>query len=257
MKSMLESFLIAVSMYSAVPVPIVDWNEKNIKRAITFFPFVGVLCAAALFLARAVCRFFESGELLCGVLCAAAVTAVTGGIHLDGFCDTADAVFSRRSKEERLRILKDPNCGPFAVICAVFALILQCAAYSRFYNNLRAMCVMCAVLVMSRAMSGFSITTLKIAPTSSLAKTFGEGVPLGVRVALVIWYIVGAAVCVLAGRIWAAAVIGVTLGVFLWYARMSDRVFGGTTGDVAGYFLVICETAAAALIALLSGRFFV
>lgn len=254
MKSMLDSFFIAVSMYSAVPVPIVEWTEKNVKRAIAFFPFAGILCAAAVWVVYVVCRFFACGAFLFGVLCALAVCAVTGGIHMDGFCDTADAVFSRRSREERLRILKDPNCGPFAVICAVFVILLQCAAYSRLYDNPRVLCAVCAVFVMSRAMSGFSITAFKIAPTSSLAKTFGEGVPSGVRAALAVWYMLSATVCVYAGRWLGAVVTAVTVCVFLWYARMSKKIFGGTTGDIAGYFLVICEAAAVLAAAVLSGR---
>ena len=45
-----ESLLIALSMYSGVPVPQLDWNEKNMRYAICFFPAVGVLCGAALWL---------------------------------------------------------------------------------------------------------------------------------------------------------------------------------------------------------------
>ena len=45
-----ESLLIALSTYSAVPVPQFDWNEKNMRYAICFFPAVGVLCGAALWL---------------------------------------------------------------------------------------------------------------------------------------------------------------------------------------------------------------
>ena len=45
-----ESLLIALSTYSAVPVPQFDWNEKNTRYAICFFPAVGVLCGAALWL---------------------------------------------------------------------------------------------------------------------------------------------------------------------------------------------------------------
>ena len=45
-----ESLLIALSTYSAVPVPQFEWNEKNMRYAICFFPAVGVLCGAALWL---------------------------------------------------------------------------------------------------------------------------------------------------------------------------------------------------------------
>ena len=40
---LLNSLAIAISMYSKIPVPTVDWNEKNIKYAMCFFPVVGVI----------------------------------------------------------------------------------------------------------------------------------------------------------------------------------------------------------------------
>ena len=41
-----ESLLIALSTYSAIPVPQFDWNEKNMRYAICFFPAVGIFCGA-------------------------------------------------------------------------------------------------------------------------------------------------------------------------------------------------------------------
>ena len=40
---LLNSLAIAISMYSKIPVPTVDWNEKNMKYAMCFFPVVGVI----------------------------------------------------------------------------------------------------------------------------------------------------------------------------------------------------------------------
>ena len=38
-----ESLAIGVSMYSKIPMPRVEWNEKNMKYAMCFFPLVGVV----------------------------------------------------------------------------------------------------------------------------------------------------------------------------------------------------------------------
>ena len=43
-----ESLLVALSTYSAVPVPQFEWNDRNMKYAICFFPAVGILCGGAL-----------------------------------------------------------------------------------------------------------------------------------------------------------------------------------------------------------------
>ena len=41
-----RSLAIAISMYSKIPVPMVEWNEKNMKYAMCFFPVVGAVTGA-------------------------------------------------------------------------------------------------------------------------------------------------------------------------------------------------------------------
>ena len=103
MKSWLESLLIALSMYSAIPVKCLNWTEKNLRNAMVFFPLVGLLCGAGLWLVWLVCGLLHVSSVLFGVLAVASGVLITGGIHLDGFCDTADALYSRRPQEEKLR----------------------------------------------------------------------------------------------------------------------------------------------------------
>ena len=43
--------VIAFSMYSKIPMPRVDWNEKNMKYAMCFFPLVGATEGLCVFLA--------------------------------------------------------------------------------------------------------------------------------------------------------------------------------------------------------------
>ena len=108
----LQTIAVAFAMFSALPMPQFDWNEKNMRYALCAFPLVGVVCGAL--------------WCVCGVLPlpAAARAAgfclvpvwVTGGIHLDGYADTCDALSSYGDTAKKLEILKDPHCGAFAVI---------------------------------------------------------------------------------------------------------------------------------------------
>ena len=48
----------------------------------------------------------------------------------------------------------------------------------------------------------------------------------------------------LSGSLFFAAGLIIVQGmVFFWYRRMAMREFGGVTGDLAGYFLQVCELA--------------
>ena len=116
-------------MYSAIPVKCLNWTKENLRHAMLFFPVVGILCAAGTALLWMICQLLHCKALLFAVLAVTGMVFLTGGIHLDGFCDTADALYSRRPQEEKLRILKDPNCGPFAVFSVILVFLLQTAAY--------------------------------------------------------------------------------------------------------------------------------
>ena len=113
-----ESLLIALSTYSAVPVPQLDWNEKNMRYAMCAFPLIGVVIGAA----WCVCGVLPLPGLAKAAGFALVPVWVTGGIHLDGYADTCDALSSYGDRTKKLEILKDPHCGAFAVIrlCSYF-----------------------------------------------------------------------------------------------------------------------------------------
>lgn len=242
MKSLINSFFIAVSMYSSVPVPDVEWNRKNMRNAMCFFPFAGVLCGAALWAVWKICIFFNADSIFFGVLAFAVNIAVTGGIHIDGFCDTNDAVFSRRSPEEKLRIMKDPSCGSFAVLGAIIYSMITAVSYSNIYDKPLLIWQICGIFVVSRVLSGISVTSFKIASSSSLAKLFGENSGKHVRYLLILQLIMIYSLIILSGYKTGIMIIVVSLLLFIYYYRMSDKQFGGITGDLAGFFLVLCET---------------
>ena len=46
MKSLWNSFVVAFSMYSKIPMPRADWNKENMKYSMCFFPWVGLVIGA-------------------------------------------------------------------------------------------------------------------------------------------------------------------------------------------------------------------
>jgi adenosylcobinamide-GDP ribazoletransferase len=53
---------------------------------------------------------------------------LSGGLHVDGLADFADALGSRRDRETMLRIMKQSDIGPFGVVTIVGVLLLDVAA---------------------------------------------------------------------------------------------------------------------------------
>lgn len=63
--TILKAMAVAISMYSRIPVPRVEWEEKNMKYAMGFFPAVGVFIGAAEFLAGSlILEYTTAGVLL-------------------------------------------------------------------------------------------------------------------------------------------------------------------------------------------------
>ena len=224
----LQTIAVAFAMFSAVPVPQFDWNAKNMRYALCAFPLVGVVCGAL--------------WCLCGVLPLPAVARaagfclvpvwVTGGIHLVGYGDTCDALSSYGDTAKKLEILKDPHCGAFAVIrlCSYFAAYFALCCCVQFTPRLGVLWML--ALVGERALSGLAVATFPLAKNTGLAHTFATAADR-TRVRRVL----AVAVAALGG--W--ALVLVACAVFLRYHHLAVQQFGGTTGDLAGWFLQKCE----------------
>ncbi len=250
MKKLWNSFKIAFSMYSRIPMPASEWTEENTSYAMCFFPWVGAVIGMATW---AVYQW----KLLAGrqgaaldplfftVLLLILPVAISGGIHMDGFLDTQDALSSWQPAERRLEILKDPHIGAFAVLsCGVYFLM-----YLGVYASLtgRSVKLVCLGFLLSRTLSGISVLCFPQARKQGLAASFSRGARKRTVLAVLFIYLGGIGAAMLtAGGLAGLICLLAAGGVFGYYYRMSRTKFGGVTGDLAGYFLQVCELAVAA-----------
>ena len=126
----IRSLFIAFSTYSRIPVPQVEWSEENRKYSMCFFPLIGTVIGLLLWGWLWLCDALSISPMLRGALGALLPIFVTGGIHMDGFMDTSDAMASWQSRERRLEILKDSHVGAFAVLGCAGYLLLHAAVLS-------------------------------------------------------------------------------------------------------------------------------
>lgn len=240
----LRSLVSAFLMYSKIPMPRVEWRDENRRYALCFFPLIGAVIGGVLLLWRWFCRwtgFAIPGTLLNAAVCTAIPIIITGGIHLDGFCDVSDAVSSHAERSKKLEILSDPRIGAFAAIKLVVYLLIQTALFSEL-SLFRAEIVAAIGFVLSRALSGLAAVCFKNAKREGSLWAFTE--PAHKTVTLTVLGII-TAVCI-AAMIFVsplcggAAVIASAIS-FIGYRLFAYRQFGGITGDTAGWFLQICE----------------
>ena len=233
---------VAVGMFSALPVPRLVWNEKNMRWALCAFPLVGVFCGLAFGLWGWLAAAADLPVLLRAAGFCLLPVWITGGIHLDGYADTCDALASCGDREKRLAILKDPRCGAFAVIRLCSWFVLDFALCGALPLTVEAVTCMELGFVLSRAISGWAVAALPLAKNSGLAYTFSAAADRR-KVKLILTGIILAVSMVLVGYGGASgwAMLAAALAALWRYALVSRREFGGITGDLAGWFLQRCE----------------
>ena len=232
---MIRSFVIAFSTYSRLPMPQVEWSEENRRYAMCFFPLVGAVIGCIIWLWLCVCGWLELNALVKGAVGAVIPLIVTGGIHMDGFMDTTDALASWQPREKKLEILKDSHVGAFAVMGCAAYMLLMTAFLSMAKPEAGAQVGACFVL--SRALSAWAVTVFKSArPEGMLDKFASASKRRMVSVSGLIYVLVGAVIWCL-WEVWLALIlVAVAAAVTLYYRRMSEKQFGGVTGDLAGWY---------------------
>lgn len=238
-----RSLAAAFLMYSKIPMPRVEWKDENRRYALCCFPLIGAVIGGLFLLWRWVCRLWGIGRLLNAAVCTVIPILITGGIHLDGFCDVSDAASSYADREKKLEILGDPHIGAFAAIRLCAYLLIQTALFSEM-TLFRAECVTAIGFVLSRALSGMAAVLFKNAKGSGTLWAFSEPAHKSVTVTVlsVIIALCAGGMIVLSPIRGCAAVIAGAVA-FIAYAIYAHKVFGGVTGDTAGWFLQVCELA--------------
>ena len=242
MKNIGRSLCVAFSMYSKIPMPQVEWTKESMQYCICFFPAVGAVIGAATLLWNMLVGAKLSGSLLFTAVLILIPVLITGGIHLDGLLDTADALSSYKTKEEKLEILKDSHAGAFAIIMGCLYFVLYAGAAGELvWKIFPAYAFGFAV---SRSFSGLSIAFFPNANPKGTAAAFGMSAEKKRTAAVLVVTIFAVTVLSASFCVWAALdVLVVSALVFCYYKWKSSKYFGGITGDLAGYFLSLCELA--------------
>ncbi len=238
---MLKSLCSAFLMYSRIPVPVVEWNDENKRYALCCFPLIGIPIGFLFLCWTGICIRWGINRILFSVVSVCIPIWITGGIHLDGFCDVTDAKNAFCSPEKRLIIMHDPHIGAFAVIYLCLYLLLQTALFTQI-SDLRTIGVISCGYILSRAYSGLSAICIRPAKETGSLQNFVA--PADQRLTLITLSVIITAACI--GMIMLSPITGATCAitsgiVFLYYLKFCDQYFGGVTGDLCGWFLQTCE----------------
>ena len=230
-------FWIALQFLSSLPITLPGMPKpQELGRSLLFYPLVGALFGGVLWGVSALLA--GTPLMLHAALLLTVWVMLSGGLHLDGLADSADAWLGGFGDRERtLTIMKDPRSGPIAVVTLVLVLLLKFCALLALIEQQQAMALLIVPLIGRSALLGVFLTTPYVR-AGGLGQALADHLPRKAG-----WWVLvlGAAVCVaLAGYAGLWALMLAILG-FVWLRRVMMRRLAGTTGDTAGALLELLE----------------
>ncbi|WP_258297397.1 adenosylcobinamide-GDP ribazoletransferase [Paenibacillus peoriae] len=264
-----------------------DFSPDLLKRSASYYPLVGVVIGIIVW-AFAALTSMVLPPLPCAILTLVVWVWLTGGLHLDGWMDAADALFSYRSRERMLEIMKDSRVGAMGVIACVLLLMLKASLLYTVLVERNVSGLLLLPMVWSR---WFMVHAMKRWPKArnddGLAARFADmsGGRVGLAVFWAVLVTLSAAVgqYLLAGLATATrdtgnlSLAGSTIQTFLSYseslsisigfvlipvlaygvgtftANRINRRLGGLTGDIYGTLNELLETVLLLFIVILYG----
>lgn len=254
-----DGIRLAVGTFTRLPVPPPrQVTPATARSGMLLAPVVGLAVALLAGLVLLAGRWLVGGTgdpLLPAALAVATLAWTTGGLHLDGLADTADAWGSRRSPAAALAVMRRSDVGPMGVAALVLVLLVQ---------------VLALAAATSRGVGTESLVLAVVAGRVAVVLGCTRGVPaarrdgLGAAVAGTVPPPASlAVVAVLVGAAWvvgradgdggpAQAVLAVTVGLVgaALLLRRAVRRLGGVTGDVLG---AAVEVTAALVLVVMAG----
>ena len=241
MKKLYKGFIMAVSMFTILPTPYVEWDDEGIKNMMKFYPVIGLIVGSIWSIVYYLMNFLNTSMVLKSAVIMSIPFIITGMLHLDGFMDVCDAILSRRDREEKLRILKDSTIGAFAVISLLILFFLQFGSIYSIEEKNIPYYILILIPVISRSTVAYFLLSKATIKESTLGTYFKKGTNVKDILIMVFSLIFAALVSVSLLRISGlilvfSMILGVTLAV-----EKCKKEFGGISGDVAGFALVIGE----------------
>ena len=242
-------FWIALQFLTTFPVQLKAMPSKQQNgQSVLFYPLIGfiigvILCAVALLL-----------QVIPAILSASLILVLwiwlTGGLHLDGLADTADAWVGGFGDAERtLKIMKDPACGPIGVLSLIIICLLKWSAlYVLIQKQLYSALLLFPVL--GRLAPMFLFLSTDYVREKGLGSSMASYIPKKLAITIMVLLVLSSLYFSVLGLV---AVL-VTAFSLLYLRRKFKQRIGGITGDTVGASIEICECVS--LLAFVLGSYY-
>ena len=238
----MKSLLLVLQFLTRFPIPVsVEYSPERLARGTVWFPFAGLLIGAVYcavyYIAGLMLPDFAQGALLVFV-----GLKMTGGLHLDGYMDTADGLGSCRDRERMLEIMKDSRVGAMGAIAGAMHLIMKFALFASL--SWGGWGVLIGMPVMARFAMVLAICRYPYVRSNGLGTPFSENKSaMWLTVSFISMLVF---MILFTGKL---ALVLIPAGILyaLFYCGMITKKLGGMTGDTYG---ALCESSEAVILLL-------
>ncbi len=244
----MRALILMIQFMTRYPIPVqVEFTAERFVDGMRWMPLVGLLvalpAAGAFLLAEG-----WLGRELAAMVAVVVLILVTGGLHLDGIADTVDGLFSYRSRERMLAIMRDSTLGTNGVIAVVLAILVRYLLLTSIPGRGALLTVLTAPVLGRMALTWHAAS----APYAREERGIGDfvnqtGMSQAAAATLASLAIVGLTLALAGLSPGPAALVTVALhvpaiGLAVLFAAYCTRRLGGITGDTIGASIELAET---------------
>lgn len=230
-------FWIALQFLTVLPIELKQIpTVKQNGQSVLFYPLVGLLIGLILFGLSIL--LVKLPIILAATIILVIWIWLTGGLHLDGLADTADAwVGGFGDRERTLKIMKDPSCGPIGVLSLVIVCLMKFSAlYVLLEQRLSAFLILIPML--GRSVPLFLFLTTRYVRANGLGRSITDSIPKTLA-----WMVFVITLALLCAFKWMGLVALISCLLLLVYLRfLFIKRIGGITGDTVGAAIELSET---------------
>lgn len=244
-------FILTLQFFTRIPIKAdLKATEEDFAKGVSFFPIVGLIIGAFNLVV-----LVTASKLLAGVFpiicCLLAETAITGGFHVDGLADTCDGIFSSRTRDKMLEIMRDSRIGTIGTIAIIFDYMLKLSLLAMLSGGKLYAAVLLSPVAAKTLMALLIKTSRYARSGSGMGGLYLEKQTMGTTLLAVAS---GLAIILGFSGIWGIAAFGACTVLCFLYRSFIYSKLQGMTGDTLGASNELIEIAFMLVMAILAGR---
>jgi len=234
----MHPFLIALQFLTRLPLNITgEWKAESVGKSLLYYPLVGLVIGVLLVFTASI--FGNAHIMVTAAILLLVWVMITGGLHLDGLADSADAwAGGLGDKERTLEIMKDSRAGPLAIVVLLLVLLLKFSALNSIVEK-ESWSFLIVAPVIARALVILLFTTTPYVRAKGLGSDIAEFLPE--NTVNIVMVITGVSLLFVLSLWQCILTVSVSLLVLYALRLMMMKRIQGMTGDTIGASIEIIE----------------